>query len=119
MRDLPDRPAIDRTVLDFSGCCLRDTDEGPIRWYGAEIRVGQVFAWEPDLPYAREMLVVTRVGGAPPDTVIHHATGTATLSGGSADKIWARPIDGTREYYNDESRFREAVVPTTMKDQVP
>lgn len=118
MVTLPDRPAIDRAVLDFGGCTLRDTDDGPMRWFAGDIRPGQVFAWEPDLPHARELLVVTRVGDPPPDTVVRHARGVAVLSGGRGPMVWARPIDGTREYYNDEDRFREAVVPTTMRDQL-
>ena len=69
---------------------------GP-RPYMGPIEPGEVFAWEPDLPYARELCVVTRLTG---------------------DYVWTKPIKGGKEVWNDISRFREAVVPTIFKRQL-
>jgi hypothetical protein len=60
-----------------------------------EIKPGQIFVWEPFLSHAVELTVVTRVEG---------------------DKVWSRPIDGDREVFNDESRFREAAVRSMLND---
>lgn len=84
-----------------------------------------MFAWEPDLPHAQELVVVTRLSGPGRDAEIKHACGTAIISGGHDLRIWTRRLSGERfwtadgaartEVWNDESRFREAVVPTIMR----
>lgn len=64
------------------------------------IKPGQILAWEPDLPTARELVIVTKVRG---------------------DFVWVRNLDDKygRSYMNDESRVREACWPTRFKDQEP
>lgn len=122
------RPAIDPSLLAYDATTLKpDPDGRPYRWYDGDIRPGQVFAWEPDLPHARELLVVTRVGGPPPaDVTVEHARGTAYFPAPLGLLIWSRPFEAgqsasapAREVYNDEDRFREAVVPTLFKDVTP
>lgn len=65
-----------------------------------DIRRGMILAWEPDLPTARELVIVTKVRG---------------------DFVWVRNLDDKygRSYMNDESRVREACWPTRFKDQEP
>lgn len=99
------RPIIDPAVLLPS--------ERP---YKGPIRVGDVFAWEPDLPSARELCVVTRVDAPPPSPlVVEHLRGTATISCGTEYGVYCNSQFEGREVFNDESRFREAVVPTRLK----
>lgn len=130
MISAPVNDPIDPAILVYGDCVLKaDADGVPHRWYDGEILPGQVFAWEPDLPHARELLVVTRVGGPPPPgQVIEHARGTAIFPPPLGVLIWSRRFDGerfgttasfAREVYNDEERFREAVVPTLMRDVAP
>lgn len=66
------------------------------RPYKGLIEPGSIFAWEPDLPHARCFCLVTKVV---------KREGDETL-------IYTRDIKGSGEYYNEESRFREAVYPT-------
>lgn len=88
---LPVMPAIEESVIDRSG------PQG----YDGPIAVGAVFAWEPDLPHARELLIVTRIDGDSRCCV-----------------IWTKPLTRDRAHtWNDESRFREAVYPTHYKPQ--
>lgn len=102
---LPILPEIPEVYLDRHGRPFGTDYDGPIE-------VGDVFAWEVSLPYARELIVVTRIG--PPAAPLHvpHARGDAFISQGSEEQIWTRPIMGGREVNNDVSRFREAVIPT-------
>lgn len=61
------------------------------------IELGEVFAWEPHLPWARELVVVTRIEEPPGDERV----------------IYARPFPSYgAENGNDEGRFRAAVVRT-------
>ena len=61
------------------------------------IDLGEVFAWEPHLPWARELLVVTRI----------------ELPAGDERVIYTRPFPSYgAENRNNEGRFREAVVRT-------
>lgn len=78
------------------------------RPYSGPIEPGDVFAWEPDLPHARELVVVSRI--------------ERQVSGaGYQCRVWCRRIDGTeyfdgrKEVYNPEDVFRAAVVPTRFK----
>ena len=66
--------------------------------YAGSIYPGDVFAWEPDLPYARELVVVVRLAGG---------------------NVWTRNIDGDAEHWNPEDTFREAVVPTILNPHPP
>ena len=73
--------------------------------YQGEIRVGDLFVWEPDLSHAREDVIVVRI-----DTYENDES-----------KIWTRSHLRRMHLYfnptvwNDESRFREAVVPSQFK----
>jgi hypothetical protein len=102
------RPVIAEAFLRRSG-----------RPYRGDIRPGDVFAWEPDLPHARELCVVTRLTGPREDEVIRHARGTAVICGTGEPLVWSRPLDGDDEWWNTESRFREAVVPTLFRPHPP
>lgn len=65
--------------------------DGPLQ---GDIEVGEVFAWEPDLPGACELVVVTEAAGG---------------------RVYSRRLDGVPPVlvlWNDESRFREACVRT-------
>lgn len=128
---------IDPAVLDWGGCTLKPDDDGePMRWYAGEIRPGMVFAWEPGLPHARELIMVTRIASPPPPETVRHATGVAVINSSSDDAVVytrslaaerTRPMRGATllrpdlpegaEVWNEVSRFREAVVPTWIKDQ--
>lgn len=70
--------------------------------YSGEIRPNHVFAWEPDLPHARELVIVTKITGDDRERL-----------------IWTVPIDGGDEVYNDESRFREACCATRFNPMAP
>lgn len=99
---LPIKPAIPEAVLRRGS-----------RPYLGKISVGKIFAWEPDLPHARELCVVTRLAEPEEPLRVKHRTGTALLSRGTEPQVWSRQYpDGGEEYNNDISRFREAVVPT-------
>lgn len=73
------------------------------RPYDGPVKPGDVFAWEPDIETARELLVVTRITKEPsfPDPY--------------EERVFTRPIDGGKEVWNSMSRFREAVVPTLFR----
>lgn len=86
MSSLPIRPAIAPAFI------IRD--RRPLR---GPIKPGHIFAWEPDIPHARELVVVTRVEGDSDDA-----------------RIWSRPIDGDNEVWNTVDRFREAAYATIM-----
>ncbi len=60
-----------------------------------EIRPGQVFAWEPYLPYAAELVVVTDV---------------------TEDCVYSRLVGEDRITWTDLDRFREAAVRTILND---
>jgi hypothetical protein len=67
---------------------------GP-RPYTGEIEVGAIYAWEPDLPHARQLCIVSKVQGG---------------------IVWTFDFPEQRlEVWNEESRFRGAVVPTLYK----
>ena len=63
--------------------------DGYLGLYQDEIAVGMTFIWEPNKPHAREVVTVTRI------TEFEH----------DERKIWTSDT-----IWNDESRFREAVV---------
>lgn len=63
--------------------------------YAGEIKVGDEFMWEPDLPHAREPIVVTKIDETQNGRIIWSQSTRP-----SATPTW-----------NEESRFREAVVP--------
>jgi hypothetical protein len=66
-----------------------------------EIVPGEVFAWEPDLPWARELVIVRRV-----------------YERGGTTWIEAWDMDYTRTVQNEEGRFREAAY-RTMFNRFP
>lgn len=124
---LPDMPMIPEAYLDRRGVVhlKRGRGESLDRQYEGPIEVGMVFAWEPDLPWARELIVVCEI--VEPDD--------------DERRIWTMPIDspmrGKRTrweaamrhvapylfagapVWNDEGRFREAAVPTIFNPQTP
>ena len=73
---LPEQPPLNETEIIRHKGLLK-----------GKIEIGEVFAWEPDKPHARELVIVTKMSG---DQI---------LTIGTYDKD---------EYWNDESRFREA-----------
>lgn len=96
MTSLPAKPA-------FSGHC----EDAP-RPYKGNIEVGMVFAWEPTLPHARELILVTAISlpHLGEEALIH----TETLSDDSRTG---------QTFSNTEDRFREAVVPTMFNKMKP
>ena len=84
-------PLIPSTVLVLSPRPLK-----------GQIAPGEVFAWEPNLPYSRQLLIVTRI----------------ELREGDEALIWATDMDYTEEFWNYESRFREACI-RTMFNKFP
>jgi hypothetical protein len=71
--------------------------EATIAGYTGPITAGMEFIWEPDMPHARQHIVVTRV---------------APIAGDET-RIWSHEVDQppATAYWNDESRFREAATP--------
>lgn len=82
-----------------------------------DIRVGDVFAWEPDLPHARELCVVTELTGKEhiKQMTVEHGRGVAFLAAERGEGVRTRPVGGGEECWNDISRFREACVRTRFK----
>lgn len=73
--------------------------------YAGPIKAGMVFAWEPDLPHARELVIVDTVG----DTSILSLSYPL-----NAEKIPA-PI---QQHVNPISKFRQSVVPTSLRSSL-
>ncbi len=94
--DLPTKPIIDPTLILYQEA---EDDPGP---YNGPIEQGMVFAWEPWLPYARQLVIVAYfdVGGHCVYSYNYPAT-----------------PDGYYENYrqNSASRFRKSVIPTTLE----
>ncbi len=92
---LPIKPEIPAVVLSTTGMESYDDYAGPIE-------PGMVFAWEPFLPWARELIIVAEIAGSRIGT--YRQIGTYSFPAsfeGYKDMRW-----------NDISRFREAVAPT-------
>jgi hypothetical protein len=86
--------------------------------YQGLIDPGMIFAWEPDLPYARELIIVVAITKALPPIVVEHGRGTAFISQGDDDVIWTSRVDDlSKKTWNYFSQFREAVVATRLKPQ--
>lgn len=68
--------------------------------YDGKIEVGQEFIWEPDKPHARAIIKVTEIKASGPED-------------GPDDEIWigSKTVGDDQTYWNEESRFREAVIP--------
>lgn len=64
------------------------------RPYRGPIVPGSIFAWEPDLLHARTLCLVTDVRDG---------------------LVYSTDLDYSNEVHNDESRFREACVPTLFQ----
>jgi hypothetical protein len=80
--------------------------------YQGEIRVNQVFAWEPHRPYARELVIVTRIECG-------HSPQCGPTCTRADRQIWCKNIEDQTATWgpvNDESRFREAVYATQFND---
>lgn len=103
---LPDNPILDEVVLDRTAA----------RPYQGLIEPGMVFAWEPDISYARVLCVVTRIDAPPPPHIIDGPGVKGYMGCGEESVVWTRPFpDGGKEVYNEFGRFREAVIPTHFK----
>lgn len=68
-----------------------------------DIKVGEVYEWEPDKPWAADTVVVVRIDGER-DRILTRARGER---GASDEPCW-----------NDISRFREACVRSQLRDIV-
>lgn len=79
---------------------MDDNRGGYLGLYQGEIEVGMTFIWEPNKPPARQVVTVIRV----------------TDSDHDERKIWT-----SEDVWNDESRFREAVVDVSdiIESKVP
>jgi hypothetical protein len=93
-----------------------DLDRNHPRPYPGLVEIGDVFAWEPDIPSARMLCIVTAITDPLPPLRVDHPKGTAIISRGSEKQVWTRawPDDGAEPVNVDISRFREAVVKTTF-----
>lgn len=90
------------------------------RPYAGPLEPGDVFAWEPDLPHARKLCVITRIGPAPPPQIIPHSRGVAHLGFPTENVVWTRRFpDGHEECWNEEDHFRKAVVETRFRRAQP
>ena len=75
------------------------------RPYDGDIKVGDLFTWEPGLSHAEEEIIVVRIDDRPNDERI----------------IWCRSslrpmhMYFNKTVWNEESRFREAVIPSQFK----
>ena len=132
-------PPIDPVVLDYRDLEYRKDDDGnACHFYSGPLRVGMVFAWEPDLPHARELLIIVGICDPKEPLEVKHSRGVAFISRGNETQIWSMPLDSPHRgepftgrvsplpylwdrgaVPNDEGRFREAVIPTLVKDQTP
>lgn len=86
---LPDKPEIPEAYL-------ADTN---LLHYSGPIETGMIFAWEPWLPHARELIIVAEVGTEKVGTYSFPAHNGKYKS----------------MHWNDINRFRQAVVSTTFK----
>ncbi len=139
---LPQQPEIPETYLNRRGVVWLKGDDGELHaHYEGDLHVGQVFAWEPDIPTARMLVIICAITGPGEDEVINHDRGVAIISGGHETRIWTLALDSPMRrcperwraamqhaggtyvsgapVWNDESRFREAVTPTLFSDQLP
>ena len=66
---------------------MDENQDGYLGLYRGEIEVGMTFIWEPNKPHARQIVKVVRIDRSHDDA-----------------RIW------TGSVWNEESRFREAVV---------
>ncbi len=119
-------PMIDPAVLDMSPKLYR-MKYGE-RYYVGPIRIGQVFAWRPELPRARELVIVTEI--TIPGDPDHEATAKTLQFRDSRvqfppsmdDLIWTTALDrahpdyGRGPFHNTEDNFRAAVQATIFKD---
>jgi hypothetical protein len=89
---LPDKPEIPNAYLAVTDFTEDYVYEGPIE-------PGMIFAWEPCLPYARELIIVA--------TVIVDKVGSYSFP--------KHDYKHRSMHLNDMKRFREAVLPTIYK----
>lgn len=78
-----EKPEIPRVYLD-----LRES-----RLYRGPIEPGIVFAWELDLPHARELCIVVRLGPPPPPEIIDVPGARGYMGCGAEEVVWTRPPD--------------------------
>lgn len=90
----------------WPACSLECDGRKPrTRPYAGKIDVGDLYTWEPDLPHALAEIVVVR---------IEERQGNEPI-------IWSRShlrpmhLYFNRTCWNDESRFREAVIPSSFR----
>jgi len=121
----PILPPIPAAYIDWSGIEWRknEDDGGRTRyhWYTGPIEVGMIFAWEPDLPHAQELLIVVKIDE---ETVrAEKQIWTMPLDSPYRGKPWtphvAPQLFEGKPLPQDEGRFREAIVTTYFKPQTP
>jgi hypothetical protein len=78
------------------------TDDPEIKLLEGPINIGDQFIWEPTKPNAYKHIIVTRI----------------THPEGDERRIWAQELGQDKDYWNDESRFREACERVTTADTV-
>ncbi len=85
--------------------------EGPIS-------VGEVFAWEPDLPHARELIVVVEITDDTHriESTVSHDRGLAIITVENGAGVRSRSLSGGPVCWNDMSRFREAAMRTKYQN---
>lgn len=122
---LPRLPEIPEAYLDRRGVVHLKGADGLERTYEGPIEPGEVFAWEPDIPTARQLVIVCQVDDALGDERRIWTLDLNSPLRGRPDRWKAAMRHTARSFidgaptWNDESRFREAVVPTLFNRQTP
>lgn len=122
----PLMPQIPEAYLNRRGVVYLKQDDGDLhRQYEGPIEVGMIFAWEPDVPTARQLAVVCEIT-TPADDEIRIWTMGLDSPMREQPERWKAAMRHVSSHlfegaptWNDESRFREAVVPTMFNPQMP
>lgn len=120
------KPLIPEVYLNRRGVVwLKGDDEKLHSHYEGDLHVGQVFAWEPDIPTARELVIICSITERELDERAIWTLSLDSVMRGQRER-WekamrhvARSMFAGAPVWNDESRFREAVTPTLFNDQLP
>jgi hypothetical protein len=120
-------PQIPEAYLDRRGVVhLRlEGEKGLTRTYEGPIEVGMVFAWEPDIPTARQLCVVCEITEPENDERRIWTMDLDSPMRGRPDR-WRPMMRHIAAYlfagaptWNEEGHFRHAVVPTMLRPQEP
>lgn len=124
---IPTMPEIPESYLDRRGVVFIKEEgfDELCRRYEGPIEIGEIFAWEPDIPRARELVIVCQVDEIQNDERRIWTLNLNSPMRGNPDR-WRAAMRHTAQFaldgapvWNDESRFREAVVPTMFNPQTP